>query len=121
MNSTDDWIELQSKTEVEEEYSMQLSTANPESSKNKWELFGLDDHLKASAMSGLIDKFTGASNYLNDKTRSSSQVSRILVIRTITVRQRLNLLNPVDFEVVKSNATSSTHAVVAVTYGLEAY
>ena len=113
-------MDFESEIEVEEEYSFKLNIANPKYSKSKWEIVGLDEHLKASTMAGLIDKFIGASNYLNDKN-SLSQVSRVLVLQTVAVKQRLNLLNPVDFEVVKSHATNSTHAVVAVTYGLEAY
>ena len=106
--------------EIEEEYSMQLNIAHPETSKNKWEFLGLDEHMKASTLSGLIDKFKGASNYLNDKTKFS-QVSRVLSLRAVTVRKILNLLNPVDYEAVKSIATKSTHVVVGATYGLEAY
>ena len=113
-------MDFESEIEVEEEYSFKLNIANPKYSKSKWEIVGLDEHLKATTMAGLIDKFIGASNYLNDKN-SSSQVSRVLVLQTVAVKQRLNLLNPVGFEVVKSIATNSTHAVVAVTYGLEAY
>ena len=117
---TDDCLELESEMEVEENNTINFSTADPESLRNKWEFMGLDDHLKASTFSGLIDKFSGASNYLNDKT-SSTQISRVLVLRAVTVTQRLNLLSPVDFEHVITKAAKSTHVVVGATYGLEAY
>ena len=119
-NFSDDWLDFESEIQIEEEYSVNLSIANPDSSKNKWECLSLDEHLKASTVSGLIDKFTGASNYLNDK-KISSQVSRVLVLQAVTVKQRMHLLNPVDYETVKSDATKSTHAIVGTTYGLEAY
>ena len=113
----DDWLEFEYSHQVDENFTLKLDVAE---STTKWEVIGLDEHSKASTMAGLIDKFVGASNYLNDKT-SSSQVSRVLVLRAVTRKEHLNLLNTIDCEVVKSNATQSTHLVVGATYGAEAY
>ena len=84
------------------------------------ELIGIDDHLMASTLSGIIDKINGAANYLNDWPKSS-QVTKILALHVISKIERLSIQNVVDPEYAKSQMKKATHLVVGVDYGVEAY
>ena len=121
----DNSLEFQSKINftihTNEEFRLKLNAINSESKSNKWEFIGIDDHLKTSVMAGLIENYNGASKYLKHKT-SSSQVTRMLVLRLISRKELLQLENFIDYEVVKSQVIdSSTHIVAGVTYGTEVY
>lgn len=89
---------------------------------------GLDDHLQASIVTGLINKFSGASNYLNDPS-SPSQVTQTLVCRTKSRKERLDLQNLLqqsplrlpDSMDAEMELPKATHVVVGIVYGAEAY
>jgi hypothetical protein len=89
---------------------------------------GLDDHLQASIVTGLITKFSGASNYLNDPS-SPSQVTQTLVCRTKSRKERLDLQNLLqqsplrlpDSMDAEMELPKVTHVVVGVVYGAEAH
>ena len=98
-----------------------LELSCEESAKSNWEVMGLDEHLQASTMAGLIGKYRGASNYLNDK-KNHSQVSKTLVFRAKSRKERLDAKH-FQMEDVRRilEETNATHVVVGVTYGVEAY
>jgi hypothetical protein len=90
---------------------------------------GLDDHLQASIVTGLINKFSGASNYLNDPS-SPSQVTQTLVCRTKSRKERLDVqtllqqMSPLrlpDSMDAEMELPKATHVVVGIVYGAEAY
>ena len=82
---------------------------------------GLDKHLQASVTAGLIDKYRGASNYLNEKTNLITDTSRVLVLRIKARRERLNYEYLSTEAVRLFGKTKATHVVVDVTYGAAAY
>ena len=79
---------------------------------------GLDKHLQASTMAGLVSKYRGASNFLNDKT-NSSQASRVVILRAKSRRE--SLIFPTEAVTRLLEETKATHVVMGVTYGAEAY
>jgi hypothetical protein len=99
------------------------------STSQKWEhMMGIDEHLQASILSGVIDKFRGASNYLNDRPQKPAPATCTLVCRVKSRKDCLDqqaLINSEeDFAAhFKSESISrATHLVVgSVTYGAEAY
>ena len=66
-------------TRNEAEFKLKIFRPDSETS-NKWENMGLDEHMQASTLAGLIDssKLKGAVHYLKDKA-NLSQVTRTLV------------------------------------------
>ena len=89
---------------------------------------GLDKHLQASTLAGLVDSsmFEGAANYLKDKT-NPSQVSRTLVCRVISKKEGIDMHpllshitadGPVKRQKTKQKAT---HVITGIVYGAEAY
>ena len=105
---------------IVEEFNVNLIIADSESVSDKWKAMGLDQHLQVSTMVKLIDKYRGASNYLNDRSYPT-QVNKVLALRAVSKIERLNVQNFVDAEYVKLHSTHATHIVVSVTYGAEAY
>ena len=102
-------------------FPLELSCEDSDSANSKWEIMGLDEHLQASTMVGLVGKYRGASNYLNDKT-NPSQVSRVLVFRAKCREERLDSKDfPTGDVPSLVEETKSTHVVTSVTYGAEAY
>ncbi len=92
---------------------------------NKWDLMCLDNHLQVSVMSGIIDQFHGASNYVNERQDPE------LITQTFTLRAKsrdvlldlptlLRQKIPPLPELVEENE-QATHVVVGVFYGAEAY
>jgi hypothetical protein len=90
---------------------------------------GLDDHHQVSIVTGLINKFSGASNYLNDPS-SPSQVTQTLVCRTKSRKERLDVqtllqqMSPLrlpDSMDAEMELPKATHVVVGIVYGAEAY
>ena len=82
----------------------------------------LGEHLQASFMAGLIDKYRGASKYMNERT-NTLQANRVIVLRAKSRKEVINLeaisnQNKTGEENVMKNAT---HVVVGITYGAEAY
>ena len=66
--NTDD---LKWATQVDEGFKLHLRFLDPShlsSPDDKWEIMNIGEHLQTSVMAGLIDKYRGASNFLNDKT-----------------------------------------------------
>ena len=54
------------------------------SASQKWEhMMGMDEHLQASVLSGVIDKFRGASNYLNDRPAVSNPAKIVWTCRLL--------------------------------------
>lgn len=99
-------------------------------SSNKWQdVMGLDDHLKISIMAGLIEKFSGANNYLTLNKPDFTRVTRTLACRVTSKKVSLDLNEWyekfIDFcasngEIANSQI-EATHAVVEIIYGVEAY
>lgn len=124
-----DSSKLTEATQVKAEFKLNLIRPDSKFS-NKWQHMGLDDHLQTSIVAGLIDKFRGASHYVNDQM-NPSQATQTLVCRTKSRKERLDLPallqnNPLRF----SNSTEAgvdwslpkaTHVVVGIVYGAEAY
>ena len=82
------------------------------------EHIGLDMHLQASVMAGLIDKFRGASHYINDPT-NPMQITKTLIYRMKERKEHLDL-NKLDMSHLLKES-EATHIVVGVTYGTEVY
>ena len=86
----------------------------------------LDEHLQASVVADLLDNFTGASSYVNDKA-DATKASRTLICRFKTKKERLNLQqiishnSPLVNDKEDNQILESTHVVVGVSYGAEAY
>ena len=92
---------------------------------------GLDEHLKATVLAGLINKYRGACcNYLADQP-NPSQATRILICRAKSRKEHLDLQTLVNEDVPlrlgsgeekkQKPGSVPTHVVVGVTYGAEAY
>jgi energy-coupling factor transporter ATP-binding protein EcfA2 len=98
---------------------------------------GLDEHLKATVLAGLIKKYRGACNYLNDQP-NPSQATRVLFLRVKSRKENLDLQTLINEDLNESMKTLClasgeetkkksgpaavpTHVVVGVTYGAEAY
>ncbi|EFX66159.1 hypothetical protein DAPPUDRAFT_263566 [Daphnia pulex] len=63
--------EVTSATRVDEKFKLKCKLPDSDSSSSKWENMGLNEHLKATVLAGLINKYRGACNYLNDKPNPS--------------------------------------------------
>ena len=107
----------QSATKVEKINKFKLE--RPET-MNKWEIMKLDNHLQASVMAGLVDKYRGSSNYINDQL-NPLLVNQILVYRIRDRKEHLDW-KPEFLPLYKeSQLAQTTHIVCGVTYGAEAY
>ena len=88
-------------------------------------LMGLDNHLKMSVTVGLIDNYSGASNYLNNQP-NSWEVSQTLFCK-VQSRKEFIQWKDVHSNVCPSSygktleKTACTHIVRGFVYGAEAY
>jgi hypothetical protein len=90
------------------------------SSGNKWEIMGLDEHLQASTVAGLVDKYKGASNYLSDR-QNPAQAARIFACRIKCKTEHLDLSVLSSKEIGEREQKEATHIVTRITYGAEVY
>jgi GTP-binding protein EngB required for normal cell division len=93
---------------------------------------GLDDHLKATVIAGLIEKYRGAVGYLNHR-QGLEQVSRTLICRISKWQENLDIGLPTLFnkktplnhgsgeDISPKSEICPTHVVTGITYGVEAY
>ena len=83
---------------------------------------GLNQHLQASTVAGIINKYRGASLYLSDRT-STAQATQTLVCRAISMTERLDLPTLLNHNVpaIDGPLPNATHVVVGVLYGAEIY
>lgn len=98
---------------------------------NECQQLNLNDHLKLSIIAGLIHKYEGASNYLNDRPSSLAQANKTLLCRVESKKVDLDLLELVNdhiprlphnqVEHIEKRVLEATHVVISVTYGAEAY
>ena len=101
-----------------------LKLLRPDSeTTNKWEHMGLDEHLQASTLSGLIDysKLKGAVHYLSDKSHPSQQVTRTLVCRATSMKKHVDPRGLNSSHVSSLSDGKATHVVARIVYGAEAY
>jgi energy-coupling factor transporter ATP-binding protein EcfA2 len=127
--------EVTSATQVDDKFKLKFKLPDSDSNTSKWENMGLDEHLKATVLAGLIKKYRDACNYLNDKP-NPSQATRILFLRVKSRKEHLDLQTLINEDVPlclasgeekkkqksgPSAAAVPTHVVVGVTYGAEAY
>ena len=110
--------------QVESDFKLNLICLDFESSSRKWEHMGIDDHLQASVIAGVIEKFRGSSNYLNDRPQPA-QSTRTFVCRVKSRKDSLDLKTLNNQEDLAAHLdgpiSQATHLVVGVTYGAEAY
>ncbi|EFX64709.1 hypothetical protein DAPPUDRAFT_333912 [Daphnia pulex] len=59
--------DVASATRIDDQFRFELELPDSESTSNKWENMGLDEHLKATVIAGLIEKYRGAVGYLNHR------------------------------------------------------
>ena len=116
---------MASATRFNEQFELRLNKDPEDPSSNKWQHMGLDKHLQVSTVAGLIEKYHGASNYLNDR-QDPAQAYRTLISRAKSRKEYLHLPTllsqtprlPIGDDAAKPEAT---HVVVGVIYGAEAY
>jgi hypothetical protein len=87
---------------------------------------GLDDHLKATVIAGLIEKYRGAVGYLNHR-QGLEQVSRTLICRISKWQENLdiptlfNKKTPLNHgsgeDISPKSEICPTHVVTGITYG----
>ena len=114
--------DLASAVRVDNEFKLKLKRPESES-WNKWEIMGLDEHLQMSTAAGIIDKYKGASNYLNDRP-GPAQAVRVLVCHIKSKMECLDLATLINEDVPRievDGKTKATHVVTGITYGAEAY
>ena len=116
---------MASATNVKENFELRLLSDRHSDYqiKSKWDHTCLDKHLQVSVMTGIIDKFHGASNFINDKT-DASHVNRTFVCRAKSREERLNLqtlANPRISSLFDFGEEKATHVVIGVFYGAEFY
>ncbi len=87
----------------------------------------LDEHLQASVVAGLIEKYQGASNYVNDRW-NPAQATKTLRCRVLSKTESLHIKKLIESEVPfllkdeqEMRKSEATHVVVGVVYGAEAY
>ena len=115
---------LPSATRVNLKFKLKLNCPDAD---NKWKQMGLDAHLQATTLTGLIDKYRGASNFLNDH---SITTTRTLICRANSRQETLDLTSLVnqdaahllsDEDIKKQTVSEATHVIVGVEHGAEAY
>uniref|UniRef100_A0A0P5JII0 Uncharacterized protein n=1 Tax=Daphnia magna TaxID=35525 RepID=A0A0P5JII0_9CRUS len=95
-------------------------------SKEKWEIMGLNEHMQATVVAGLIDKYGGASNYLNDQP-IVTQVTHTFGCRVQSKQEKIHCLETYFNSYLPNNAedlkitTEATHIVTNIIYGAEFY
>ena len=114
--------ELPSAIQVDDEFQLKIFSCVTSESFSKWEHMGLNEHLQASTVAGLIETYKGASLYLSDRA-SPAEATRTLVCRTISKTERLDLPTLLNHNVtpVDDGLPAATHVVVGVLYGAEIY
>ncbi len=87
----------------------------------------LDEHLQASVAAGLIEKYRGASNYVNDRW-NPAQATKTVRCRVQSKKESLDVKKLIESEVpflLKDEKgmrkSEATHVIVGVVYGAEAY
>uniref|UniRef100_A0A0P4ZR65 Fibronectin type-III domain-containing protein n=1 Tax=Daphnia magna TaxID=35525 RepID=A0A0P4ZR65_9CRUS len=116
---------------VNNKLSLEFKCSDSSTMNNKMENMGLDEHLQATFMAGLIEKPRGGSRYLT-YCCSSSQAAQVLICRVESKVAQLDLQNLAIQDVThlydtwkktksSKSKTNPTHIVVGVTYGAEAY
>ncbi|KAI9550834.1 hypothetical protein GHT06_005415 [Daphnia sinensis] len=86
----------------------------------------LNEHMQATIAAGLIDKYRGASNYLNDQ-HIPTQVTHTFGCRVQSRQEKINCLETYLSSYLLSNAenlnitTEATHIVTNIVYGAEFY
>ncbi len=111
---------MASMTQTEEKFSLSLLRPDGE---DKWKHMGLDKHLQISIAIGLIESYSGASCYLNDRL-NPMQASKTVVLRVESRNERLDFQSLIKKDVPfipEDGTTEATHIVMGVTYGAEAY
>ena len=123
------WSELSSlQMTTRNEAGFKLKIFRPDSeTSNKWENMGLDEHMQASTLVGLVDSSNskGAVNYLKDKA-NLSQVTRTLVCRTMSMAEYVDMQTIVNHSVPpatdeQETMPKATHVIIGIVYGAEAY
>lgn len=109
---------MTSLTQVHPEFKLKIKLPGIESMK--WENAGLDSHLQASHLSGLIDKFKGASTYLNDSA-SSTQLTQVVVCRVKVRKEWLDMGTILEQHMASVEKSDHIHVVTGIIYGVEAY
>ncbi|XP_046639892.1 uncharacterized protein LOC124321020 [Daphnia pulicaria] len=120
-----------SATRIDDQFRLELELPDSESTSNKWENMGLDEHLKATVIAGLIEKYRGAVGYLNHR-QGLAQVSRTLICRISKWEENLDITTILDNKTPLNHASGDekpspkleicpTHIVAGITYGAEAY
>lgn len=117
-----------------DDVKFELIVIRTDSKSNKWDQMGLDEHLKASTVAGLIKDYRGASSYLTmERPNSTYEATRLVKFKVKSKSKRMNVYAWVNLwriigtenqECVRSfhqNLQGITHAVVGVDYGAEAY
>ncbi|KAI9556599.1 hypothetical protein GHT06_016389 [Daphnia sinensis] len=123
--------EIARATSRKDQFTLKIKSPDSGSTSNKWENMGLNEHLQASVIAGLIEKYRGAGKYLSDRS-SPSEVRQVLICRAKSRKVRLDLQTLINQDVpclvaspeqVESSTSQTlpTHVVVEVTYGAEAY
>lgn len=107
------------EAKIVDKFKLRLKCEDLKCRSDRWRHMGLDEHLQASTMSGLIDRYRGASRYINDKPRPS-QASMVLVFRAKFRKERLSW-EAFQNEDVPSLTGKATHVVNGITYGAEAF
>ena len=128
------WGESLECAAATDDVKFELIVIRTDSKSNKWDQMGLDEHLKASTVAGLIKDYRGASSYLTmERPNSTYEVTRLVKFKVKSKSKRMNVYAWVNLwriigtenqECVRSfhqNLQGITHAVVGVDYGAEAY
>ena len=110
--------------QVDSEFKVKMKCCTAIDPWNKWDHMGLDGHLKASTVAGLIDKYKGASKYLNNRL-NPGQVTLTLVCRIVARKECLDWLKlPNELTISdgqEEKMPDASHVVVGVVYGAEIY
>ncbi|KZS05913.1 Uncharacterized protein APZ42_030901 [Daphnia magna] len=123
--------EIARASTIRDQFTLKIKSPDSGSTSNKRENVGLDEHLQASVMAGLIEKYRGAAKYLSNRA-SPLEASQVLICRAKSRKVSLDLQTLMSQDVphlveskneVESSTSKTlpTHVVVGVTYGAEAY
>ncbi len=95
----------------------------PGSGSYKFEHVGLRYHMQMSVLTGLINKFQGAGNYLNERDNPMMEVTRTIVSRVTFKEEFLDIptLKRNIYRLPTDGTIRPTHVVVGITYGTESY
>lgn len=89
----------------------------------KFEHVGFRYHMQMSVLSGLIHKFQGAGNYLNERDNPMMEVPRTIVSRVTFKEEFLDIptLKRNIYRLPTDGTIRPTHVVVGITYGIESF